>query len=124
MIVKHHLGIADYSIILASLAISSLIGILFRFAGDRQKTTNEYLLAGKNSRMFPVVMSTGVTTISGIALLGIPSEVYKYGSMSAFFVITMGFGMLLASYLIIPVYFQCEVSSIYEVCIYFIYKNH
>ncbi|KAG8181718.1 hypothetical protein JTE90_025691, partial [Oedothorax gibbosus] len=114
MSAKYNLGIADYAIILTSFIVSSLIGVGFRFSGDRQKTTSEYLLGGRNSHMLPVVLSTTVTTMSGIAILGNPAELYKYGVTCLIFELGTGIGMVFASYFIIPVYFRCGVSSIYE----------
>ncbi|GFU12342.1 sodium-coupled monocarboxylate transporter 1 [Nephila pilipes] len=111
---KQHLGFADTAVIGVSLIIPALIGLKFRFSGGRQRTTNEYFLAGKDASMFPVIMSLSVTILSASAMLGLPSEIYKFGCQFLLVGFSTGIGMLLSSRIFLPVYFECKVSSIYE----------
>lgn len=112
---KYQLEVLDYMIVVLSLVFSAAIGIIFRFTGGRQRTTNEYLLGGKNMSKFPVVLSLTVSCISTIAMLGFPAEVYRFGAQYIIFVFAQVIGNILAAYFIIPVYFQCGVTTIYEV---------
>ncbi|GFR31354.1 sodium-coupled monocarboxylate transporter 1 [Trichonephila clavata] len=111
---QHKLGIVDYIIIIISLLIPSVIGIVFRFSGGKQKSIKEYFLAGKNASKLPVIMSITATTLSSIFMIGAPSEVYRFGPLYCLFAVTLGVGLLIVSHIFIPVYFQCNVSSIYE----------
>ncbi|GFY06248.1 sodium-coupled monocarboxylate transporter 1 [Trichonephila clavipes] len=114
MAFKYHLGVTDYAVIIGSLLISTIIGIRFRLLGNKQQTTKEYLMAGKNMSMFPVIMSTAATMISPISILGNPAESYRYGIQLCMMSLGIPFGMVLAVYVILPVYFQCGVSTTYE----------
>ncbi|CAL1295750.1 unnamed protein product [Larinioides sclopetarius] len=102
------------------LLISIVIGIVFQFTGNHQKTTHEYLMAEKSSSMFPVIMSISVSLASGIAMVGLPADAYRYGSQYAMIGFSIGIGMLISTYIFLPVYFQCNVTSIYELVPYFI----
>ncbi|GBN80759.1 Putative sodium-dependent multivitamin transporter [Araneus ventricosus] len=110
----YHLGWIDYVVIGLTLLISTAIGLKFQFSGNRQRTTREYLLAGKNMSIFPVVMSITVTMLSAITLLGIPMETYRFGMKYALIVIPFSIGTILAAVIITPVYFNCRVSTTYE----------
>ncbi|GFT15379.1 sodium-coupled monocarboxylate transporter 1 [Nephila pilipes] len=114
MTFKYNLGVVDYVVIITSLLISTIIGIRLRSFGGKQQTTKEYLMAGKNMSMFPVIMSIAATMISPMSMLGNPAETYRYGIQLCMMSFGIPFGMVLASYVIIPVYFQCGVSTSYE----------
>ncbi|GFQ98194.1 sodium-coupled monocarboxylate transporter 1 [Trichonephila clavata] len=111
---KQHLGIVDSTVLGISLFIPALVGLKFHFSGGRQKTTNEFFLAGRNAPLFPVIMSISVTIMSTSAMLGLPSETYRFGSQFILVAFSTGIGILLSSRIFLPVYFECNVSSIYE----------
>ncbi|GFT15394.1 sodium-coupled monocarboxylate transporter 1 [Nephila pilipes] len=109
-----NLGILDYVMVSLMLLVSAGTGIVFRFTGNRQKTMDEYLMGEKSSPRFLVVMSISVTITSAILMVGVPAEVYRYGSQYSVVGIAVGIGMVMSSYIFLPVYFQCNVTSIYE----------
>lgn len=113
---RHYLAVLDYIVICISLLISICIGILAKYYGS-QKSSEDYLLAGRNMAKFPVILSIAVTTISPISLIGFPSEVYKYGFQILNSFVLLPVGMVLASSIFIPVYYQCGVSTVSEVWI-------
>ncbi|CAL1295753.1 unnamed protein product [Larinioides sclopetarius] len=111
---RPNLGIMDYVVIGASLLISTAIGIKFQISDRRKSSPTEYLLAGKNMSIFPVVMSITVTMISAIIIIGHTGETFRYGIQ--IIVVCFGFpiGTVLAAYIFLPVYFNCNVSTTYE----------
>ncbi|KAF9417612.1 hypothetical protein HW555_005319, partial [Spodoptera exigua] len=71
----------DYLVFGGMLLCSALIGVYFAFfASKKQNTTSEYLMGGKTMGMFPISMSLIASYISGISLLGLPAEMYTYGT--------------------------------------------
>ena len=72
---------ADYLIFSLSLAISLAIGIFFAVTGDRQRTTHEFLLAGREAGVIPVAMSSLASFISAVYIVSIPAEVMYNGTM-------------------------------------------
>ncbi|CAH1113731.1 unnamed protein product [Psylliodes chrysocephalus] len=111
---KPQFGSWDYVVIAIVLAISSAIGIYYRFTGGKQKTTKEYLLADKNMSVGPVAFSLMASFMSAITLLGVSSENYTYGVQ--FIVINLSYGLFtpVAAYLYLPVFFKLQATSAYE----------
>ncbi|KAF8763794.1 putative sodium-dependent multivitamin like protein [Argiope bruennichi] len=96
------------------LLISSGIGLYFRFSGGKQKTTNEYLLAGKNMPILPVAFSIMASYLSAISVIGTPAEVYMFGIHLLFSNIVYPVGVLAASYVCLPVFFKMGACTAYE----------
>ncbi|KAF8763796.1 putative sodium-dependent multivitamin like protein [Argiope bruennichi] len=111
---KATLGILDYILITIMLLISSGIGLYFRFSGGKQKTTNEYLLAGKNMPILPVAFSIMASYLSAISVIGTPAEVYMFGIHLLFSNIVYPVGVLAASYVCLPVFFKMGACTAYE----------
>lgn len=113
------LSIADYVVIVIMLMLSASVGLYFRFTGGRQKTTREFLMGDKSMGIIPVSFSVMATSYSAVTILGIPAETYKYGMQRIMTDVGYPIGLLLASYLIVPVYFEMEVSTIYQVIFFY-----
>jgi hypothetical protein len=71
----------DYIILLMLLTISGAIGIFYGCFGKTQITSKELLIADRKMGVFPASMSLLAGFLSGASLLGIPSEMYYYGTM-------------------------------------------
>ncbi|GFY06229.1 sodium-coupled monocarboxylate transporter 1 [Trichonephila clavipes] len=111
---RAYLGTMDYVVIGITLVIPSIIGLKFRSKKKIEETSKKYLLAGKDMPIFPVIMSITVTMLSGITMLGQPAEIYKYGLQLLLLCVGFPIGTVLSSYIFLPVYFQCVVSTSYE----------
>nr|XP_042912272.1 sodium-dependent multivitamin transporter-like [Parasteatoda tepidariorum] len=114
MELRHYLSVADYAVITVFLLLSAAIGIKFRLSGNRQQTVQEYLFAGKNMSTLPVVLSITATLTATGTMISTPAEVYRYGIQYVIMSFGTAFGMYLSSHLYVPVYFQCGVSTAYE----------
>ncbi|XP_075535902.1 putative sodium-dependent multivitamin transporter isoform X1 [Dermacentor variabilis] len=107
-------GAADYAVFSVMLVVSSLIGIYYRFTGDRQRTAREYLVANKNMSVVPVAFSLMASFMSAVTLLGVPSENYYYGTQFVIINIAYIFGTPIAAYVFLPVFYKLQVISVYE----------
>ncbi|XP_077553571.1 putative sodium-dependent multivitamin transporter [Haemaphysalis longicornis] len=105
---------ADYAVFAVILLLSSLIGIYYRFTGGRQRTAREYLVANKNMSVFPVAFSLMASFLSAAALLGVPSEIYYFGTQVVVVSIASIFGTLISAYIFLPVFYDLQVISVYE----------
>ena len=112
------LTLFDYIIFGFMLAISAAIGIYYRFSGGRQKTNKEYFLADKNMPIIPVAFSLMASFMSAITLLGVASENYMYGTQFVVINISYIIGTPIAAFIFLPVFFQMQATSSFEV-IYF-----
>lgn len=107
-------SVLDYSIFVIVLVLSALIGVYYGFISKKkQNTTAEYLLGGKSMSTFPVSLSLIASNISGIALLGIPSEIYMYGTQYAMFIACVAAVLLTLWYIYLPVFYDLQMTSIF-----------
>ncbi|XP_014366298.2 sodium-coupled monocarboxylate transporter 1 isoform X2 [Papilio machaon] len=122
---RHHLpslanmtvyfGWLDYIVFGAMLLSSALIGVYFAFfAAKKQNTTAEYLMGGKTMGMFPISMSLIASYISGISLLGLPAEMYTYGTQLWAIVLSEWLVSLTVAAVYLPVFYNLHITSAYE----------
>ncbi|KAF5284018.1 hypothetical protein FQR65_LT13625 [Abscondita terminalis] len=104
----------DYMVLAALLLISVAVGIYYGCFGTKQNTTEQYLHGGKKMRPFPIGMSLTASHVSGITLLGIPAEIYFYGTQYMMFPITVILLMLTLTYVFLPVYYKLQLASSFE----------
>lgn len=106
-------GWFDYTLFSLLLLVSVLIGVYFGFF-SKQDSTTEYFLGGKRMGCFPVAMSIIASHISGISLLGIPTEVFHHGTQYAACVFTAIFTSVITSYIFLPVFYKLQLTSTFE----------
>ncbi|XP_065172488.1 sodium-coupled monocarboxylate transporter 1-like [Atheta coriaria] len=112
---EKYFDIFDYIVFAAMLLISAWIGVYFAFfARVKQNTTSEYLMGSKTMGIFPISMSLIASYISGISILGMPAEMYTYGTqfwmiLTSEFLVT---GTMAFAYL--PVFYKLQITSSYE----------
>ncbi|KAH9635490.1 hypothetical protein HF086_015490 [Spodoptera exigua] len=107
-------GVWDYAIMAATMVISIVIGLYFRFSGGKQATNEEYLLADRNMSILPVAVSLMASFMSAITLLGVSAENYYYGMQFVVINISYGVATPIASRLYLPVFFGLQKTSTYE----------
>ncbi|XP_041452150.1 LOW QUALITY PROTEIN: sodium-coupled monocarboxylate transporter 1 [Drosophila obscura] len=121
-------GWPDYLVFCMMLAICAVIGIYFclqlrresrkqRLSGGAEEAASSaasYLVGGRQMKIFPITMSLISSFISGITLLGTPTEVYLYGAQYMYIMgslVLMGFCMY---YLFLPVFHELNLISTYK----------
>lgn len=132
---RSHFHTIDYCVFAGMLILSAITGVYFgyykRIKTDQSsdddkkqsldfgsKSMNEYLLGSRKLKAFPVAMSLVASYVSGVTMLGTPSEIYNYGTQYWLIlipIILMGFTV---SYVFLPVFSSLRVGSSYEVIIY------
>ncbi|CRL01594.1 CLUMA_CG014432, isoform A [Clunio marinus] len=78
------------------------------------KSMLEYLLGSRNLKPFPVSMSLVASYISGVTVLGTPSEIYNYGTQYWLILIPIVLHGFVVSYVYLPVFCALKVGSSYE----------
>ncbi|CAG4955222.1 unnamed protein product [Colias eurytheme] len=105
----------DYLVFGAMLLMSALIGVYFAFFAKRkQNTTSEYLMGGKTMGMFPISMSLIASYVSGISLLGLPAEMYTYGTQLWAIVLSEWVVSVTIAIVYLPVFYNLQITSTYE----------
>lgn len=105
----------DYIVFGAMLVISALVGVYFAFfAKVKQNTTAEYLMGSKTMGVFPISMSLIASYISGISILGIPAEMYTYGTQFWMIIVSHSFVSITMATAYLPVFYTLQITSSYE----------
>ncbi|XP_074029664.1 sodium-coupled monocarboxylate transporter 1 isoform X2 [Leptinotarsa decemlineata] len=104
----------DYAIFSTMLSISGGMGIYFGCFGQKQTTAKEYLLGGREMKVFPIVMSLIASHTSGVTLLALPSEIYVYGAAYWFCAISLMIVAVVTIYVYLPVFYKLQLTSTYE----------
>ncbi|XP_075057167.1 sodium-dependent multivitamin transporter isoform X2 [Mixophyes fleayi] len=104
----------DYIIFALLLVLSSAIGLYYALSGGKQRTTQEFLLANRSMGFLPVALSLLATFQSAVAVLGVPSEMYRFGTEYWFLGCSYVIGLLIPAYIFIPVFYRLRLTSTYE----------
>lgn len=79
------------------------------------KSMNEYLLGSRKMKAFPVAMSLVASYISGVTMLGTPSEIYNYGTQYWLIIVPIILMGITVCTVFLPVFSSLGVGSSYEV---------
>ncbi|XP_017129024.1 sodium-coupled monocarboxylate transporter 1-like isoform X4 [Drosophila elegans] len=130
-----HFGIVDYLVFIAMLAVCAVIGFYFGFIEKKQKEQKladkdgggaagvverrgsealDYLVGGRQMKVFPVALSLVASFVSGISLLGTSTEIYVYGTQYAFILVTLVISGTISWYIFLPVFCNLQLTSTYE----------
>ncbi|XP_029732697.1 sodium-coupled monocarboxylate transporter 1-like [Aedes albopictus] len=110
-------GLYDYVVFVIMLASCAMIGVYFGFIKKKSQKGDveaDYLVGGRKMGVIPVSLSLIASFISGISLLGTPTEIYVYGVQYMYIVggvISMGFIMM---YIYLPVFHNLQLTSTYQ----------
>nr|XP_020443703.1 sodium-dependent multivitamin transporter-like [Monopterus albus]XP_020443704.1 sodium-dependent multivitamin transporter-like [Monopterus albus]XP_020443705.1 sodium-dependent multivitamin transporter-like [Monopterus albus]XP_020443706.1 sodium-dependent multivitamin transporter-like [Monopterus albus]XP_020443707.1 sodium-dependent multivitamin transporter-like [Monopterus albus]XP_020443708.1 sodium-dependent multivitamin transporter-like [Monopterus albus] len=113
-VVQMHFTTVDYVIFVLLLVTSAGIGLFYALSGGRQRTTQEFLMADRSMSCLPVSLSLLATFQSAVAILGVPSEVYTFGTQYWFLGCSYLLGLLIPAHIFIPVFYRLQLSSAYE----------
>ena len=106
--------VADYLVMGAMLLVSLGIGLYFGLL-KKQRTPEEYLLGNREMSLLPVALSMIVTYQSAISVIGAPTELYLYHTMSLYGFIGYTVCNLVQYAMIVPLVYPLRLSSAYEV---------
>nr|XP_049691920.1 sodium-coupled monocarboxylate transporter 1 [Helicoverpa armigera] len=103
----------DYVVFVLMLAISAVVGVYWGFM-KKQTTQADYLLGGRNMKVIPVSMSLVASFVSGITLLGSPTEVYMHGTQYAYIIGAIFLMSIIMTQIYLPVFHELKITSNYE----------
>jgi len=100
----------DYAIIIVYLITVAGLGF---FHGRKEKTTEDFFLAGRSMAWWTVCVSILATEISAVTFIGTPEEGFRRN----YFYLQFAFGSLLGRYLIayvlLPAFYKRRIDTIY-----------
>ncbi|KAK3566236.1 hypothetical protein QTP86_029684 [Hemibagrus guttatus] len=108
--------VGDYAVFGAMLAISLIIGLLQslltrgRRFSDSDSMEN-FFTGGRSLGAVPVGLSLCASFMSGVQVLGVPSESYLYGFKFLYMCLGQGINSFLTATLFLPVYYTLNITS-------------
>lgn len=108
----------DYVVFALLFLVCASIGVFFAIKGRKKKTSEEFLVGGKQMSYGPIAFSLTSSFMSAVTVLGTPSEVYRYGAAFVLFFLSYTIVIIFTAELFLPVFYRSGITSTYEVSKY------
>ncbi|XP_024408333.1 sodium-dependent multivitamin transporter [Desmodus rotundus] len=112
--VKSAFSLVDYVVFILLLVLSLAIGLYHACRGWGRHTIGQLQMADRKMGCIPVALSLLATFQSAVAILGVPSEIYRYGTQYWFLGCSYFLGLLIPAHVFIPVFYRLRLTSAYE----------
>jgi len=109
---SHRLSSLDWAVIVAYGV--GMLGVGF-FYSRRAKTSDDYLLGGRQMSSWSIGLSLFATLLSTVSYLAVPSEMIHRGPMILFGVASYPLIILIVGWVLIPRIMQFRVTTAYEI---------
>ncbi|XP_063229782.1 sodium-coupled monocarboxylate transporter 1-like [Bacillus rossius redtenbacheri] len=106
-------GWLNHAVFAVMMVASTTLGVLIGVFA-KQSTEVDYLLGGRAMSTLPVAVSLVASHVSSITIMGVPTEVYLYGTqiwMTAAGCILTG---LAIEFVYLPVFYSLQITSTFE----------
>tara|TARA_R110000822_G_scaffold168554_2_gene308608 strand:+ start:11794 stop:13257 length:1464 start_codon:yes stop_codon:yes gene_type:complete len=101
----------DWIVIIGYFVAMLLLGFYF---STKNKSTEDYMLGGRNMSPWKVGLSLFATMFSAVSYLSMPGEMIKYGPMIWSSLFALPFIYLVVAYCFIPYIMRLKITSAYE----------
>jgi len=111
----------DYILFVAVLIISALVGVYYVLKeklGEKETTSDDLLMGGREMSVFPVAMSLIASYMSAITVLGVPTEMYVFGSQYWLVALSGIMTYPVTCYVFLPFFHNMKLNSAYQVSDY------
>uniref|UniRef100_A0ABI7X9A0 Solute carrier family 5 member 6 n=1 Tax=Felis catus TaxID=9685 RepID=A0ABI7X9A0_FELCA len=113
-VVTSAFSLVDYVVFALLLVLSLAIGLYHAFRGWGRHTVGQLLMADRKMGCLPVALSLLATFQSAVAILGVPSEIYRFGTQYWFLGCCYFLGLVIPAHVFIPVFYRLHLTSAYE----------
>ncbi|XP_042858819.1 sodium-coupled monocarboxylate transporter 1-like [Penaeus japonicus] len=107
-------SVVDYLVFSLMLVVSVGIGVYSSLRGKGASSTQAFLLGGRHMSITPVAFSLTGGVISAISILGLPTEMYLYGTQLVMNIFGAFAGVLVVRNIILPIVYPLKLVSIYQ----------
>ncbi|XP_011354791.1 sodium-dependent multivitamin transporter [Pteropus vampyrus] len=107
-------SLVDYVVFILLLVLSLAIGLYHACRGWGRHTIGQLLMADRKMGCFPVALSLLATFQSAVAILGVPAEIYRFGTQYWFLGCSYFLGLLIPAHIFIPIFYRLHLTSAYE----------
>lgn len=101
----------DYAVIAAYIIGIVLLG---SWAGRRQKSTEDFLLAGRSMRWWPIAISLFAAFFSSISYIAIPGEAFNYGTTMYLSMFFLALPLPVALLFFLKLFYRLRLWTAYE----------
>ncbi|XP_032369486.1 sodium-coupled monocarboxylate transporter 1 [Etheostoma spectabile] len=104
----------DYVVFAGTILVSAGVGLFQAIRGRKETSSNEFLLGGRQMTAVPVAMSLTASFMSGITVIGTPTEAYRFGT--AFWLYGFSYAIMSAitAEVFVPLFYRLGITSAYE----------
>lgn len=113
-VVSSTFSVVDYVVFTMLLILSLVIGLYHACRGWGRHTVGELLMADRKMSCLPVALSLLATFQSAVAILGVPSEIFRFGTQYWFLGCSYFLGLLIPAHIFIPIFYRLHLTSAYE----------
>ncbi|XP_060553235.1 sodium-coupled monocarboxylate transporter 1-like [Ruditapes philippinarum] len=109
--VKREFGLLDYVLFSILFVISTFIGVYHAYKDRKISNVRHFHLGNRQMHPIPVSLSLAATFLSAITLIGIPAEIYKFGTMYAWLICGTLIATAGAAHVFLPVFYSLNTTS-------------
>ncbi|XP_047469226.1 sodium-coupled monocarboxylate transporter 1-like [Penaeus chinensis] len=107
-------AVLDYVVFVSMMLVSLAIGVYSSLRKKGASSTQAFLFGGREMPVAPVAISLVGGVISAISILGLPTEMYLYGTQLTTNIIGLTLGVMVVKYVFLPIFYPLKLVSIYE----------
>ncbi|KAG8007607.1 Sodium-coupled monocarboxylate transporter 1 [Nibea albiflora] len=104
----------DYVVFAGTILASACIGLFQAIRGRKETSSNEFLLGGRQMTAVPVAMSLTASFMSGITVIGTPTEAYRFGAAFWLFGFSYAIMSAITAEIFVPLFYRLGITSAYE----------
>lgn len=105
----------DYVVFAGIILAAAGIGLFQAIRGRKETSSAEFLLGGRQMTAVPVAMSLTASFMSGITVIGTPTEAYRFGSAFWLFGFSYAIMSAVTAEIFVPLFYRLGITSAYEV---------
>ncbi|XP_033482839.1 sodium-coupled monocarboxylate transporter 1 [Epinephelus lanceolatus] len=104
----------DYVVFAATILGAAGIGLFQAIRSRKETSSAEFLLGGRQMTAVPVAMSLTASFMSGITVIGTPTEAYRFGA--AFWIFAFAYTIMstVTAEIFVPLFYRLGITSAYE----------
>ncbi|XP_078484209.1 sodium/iodide cotransporter-like [Ciona intestinalis] len=112
---KGGLGALDLVLFSASLLLTFLVGGYYAYKARRDDSVANYYFGNRKIPPIPLALSMAVSYISGLTMIGLPTETYMFGMVNMWYTVGSIIPSIIVCVYLIPLYYRLQLSTIYEI---------
>ncbi|XP_038553910.1 sodium-coupled monocarboxylate transporter 1 [Micropterus salmoides] len=104
----------DYVVFAGTILGAAGIGLFQAIRGRKETSSAEFLLGGRQMTAVPVAMSLTASFMSGITVIGTPTEAYRFGAAFWLFGFSYAIMSVITAEIFVPLFYRLGITSAYE----------